>query len=73
MATHCYQLNRPAHLVRALVDSGRGKEVPRYLIVSDFRRIAIHDLEPEQDPDAPLFQRLPPSFEFPLEIGRAHV
>ena len=55
--------------VRALHSSGRGKENPRYLIVSDFQRIAIHDLEPEQDPDLPLFQRLPPSFEFPLAIS----
>ncbi len=31
--------------IRGLVDSGRGKEVPRYRIVSDFRHIAIHDLE----------------------------
>lgn len=31
--------------IRGLQDTGRGKEVPRYLIVSDFQRIAIHDLE----------------------------
>jgi len=31
--------------VRGLVDTGREREVPRYLIVSDFQRIAIHDLE----------------------------
>lgn len=30
--------------IRALADSGRGKEVPRFLIVSDFKRIALHDL-----------------------------
>ena len=59
--------------IRGLVDSGRGKEVPRYLIVSDFQRIAIHDLEPEQDPDAPLLQRLPPSFEFPLAELHKHI
>jgi hypothetical protein len=59
--------------IRALVDSGRSKEVPRYLIVSDFQRIAIHDLEPEQDPDAPLFQRLPPSVEFPLADFHKHI
>lgn len=53
--------------VRGLIDSGRDAEVPRWLIVSDFERIAIHDLEPEQDPDLPLFQRLPPSVEFPLK------
>jgi len=31
--------------VRGLIDSGRGKELPRYLAVSDFRRFALHDLE----------------------------
>ena len=59
--------------IRALISSGRGNEAPRYLIVSDFQRIAIHDLEPEQDPDAPLFQRLPPSFEFPLADFHKHI
>jgi hypothetical protein len=52
--------------IRGLKDTGRDREIPRWLIVSDFARIAIHDLEPEQDPDAPLFNRLPPSVEFPL-------
>jgi len=52
--------------IRALKDSGRDREIPRWLIVSDFARIALHDLEPEQDPDSPLFHRLPPSIEFPL-------
>jgi hypothetical protein len=52
--------------IRGLQDSGRDREIPRWLIVSDFARIAIHDLEPEQDPDAPLFNRLPPSVEFGL-------
>ena len=52
--------------IRGLMDSGRDREIPRWLIVSDFARIAIHDLEPEQDPNAPLFNRLPPSVEFPL-------
>jgi hypothetical protein len=35
--------------VRGLVDTGREREVPRYLIVSDFQRIAIHDLEGESE------------------------
>jgi hypothetical protein len=52
--------------IRALKDSGREREIPRWLIVSDFARIALHDLEPDQDPDAPLLNRLPPSVEFPL-------
>jgi hypothetical protein len=59
--------------IRALASSGRVKESPRYLIVSDFQRIAIHDLEPEQDPDLPLLQRLPPSFEFPLADFHKHI
>jgi hypothetical protein len=59
--------------IRGLVDSGREKEVPRFLIVSDFKRIAIHDLEPEQDPDLPLFKRLPPSVEFPLQDLHKHI
>jgi hypothetical protein len=59
--------------VRALIDNGRETETPRYLIVSDFARIAIYDLEPEQDPDLPLFKRLPPSFEFALADLHKHV
>jgi hypothetical protein len=59
--------------IRGLVDSGRDKEVPRFLIVSDFKRIALHDLEPEQDPDLPLFKRLPPSIVFPLEDLHKHI
>lgn len=53
--------------IRGLIDSGREKDAPRWLIVSDFERIAIHDLEPEQDPDLPLLKRLLPSIEFPLK------
>lgn len=59
--------------IRGLIDSGREKECPRFLIVSDFKRIAVHDLEAEQDPDLPLFKRLPPSVEFPLEELHKHI
>ncbi len=52
--------------IRGLKDTGRDREIPRWLIVSDFARVALHDLEPEQDPDAPLLNRLPPSIEFSL-------
>ncbi len=31
--------------IRGLQDTGRGKEIPRYLVVSDFQKIALHDLE----------------------------
>ena len=59
--------------IRGLVDSGREKEVPRWLIVSDFKRIALHDLEPEQDPDLPHSKRIPPSIEFPLQDLHKHI
>jgi hypothetical protein len=53
--------------IRGLADEGRDKDAPRYLAVSDFRRIALYDLEPEQDPDLPLFKRIPPALDFPLQ------
>ncbi|MEK6606985.1 MAG: DNA methyltransferase [Myxococcota bacterium] len=53
--------------IRALIDSGREDEVPRFVIVSDFERIALHDLEPEQHPGAPPLNRLPATLEFPLQ------
>lgn len=59
--------------IRGLKDSGREKEIPRWLMVSDFSRIALHDLEPEDDPDAPLLQRLPPTVEFPLADLHKHI
>jgi hypothetical protein len=59
--------------IRGLKDTGRDREIPRWLIVSDFARIALHDLEPEQDPDAPLLKRLPPSIDFPLADLHKHV
>jgi hypothetical protein len=59
--------------IRGLTDSGRAREVPRWLIVSDFKRVALHDLEPEQDPDLPLFKRIPPSIEFPLADLHKHI
>ena len=31
-----------------LLNEGRAKDAPRYVIVSDFARIALHDLEPEE-------------------------
>jgi hypothetical protein len=52
--------------IRGLKDSGRDREIPRWLIVSDFARIALHDLEPERDPDLPLLDGMPPSVEFTL-------
>jgi hypothetical protein len=36
--------------------AGRGDEVPRYVIVSDFARFVLYDLEPEEQRDLPLFR-----------------
>ncbi len=44
--------------IQELVRQGRMDEVPRYVIVSDFARIALHDLEPEEQLDLPLFRGL---------------
>jgi MmeI, N-terminal domain len=33
--------------IQDLARQGRTDEIPRYVIVSDFARIALHDLEPE--------------------------
>ena len=41
--------------IHGLVNEGRHKEVPRYVIVSDFARIVLYDLEPEEQKDLPLF------------------
>jgi hypothetical protein len=59
--------------IRGLIDSGREKECPRFLIVSDFKRVAVHDLEPEQDSDLALLKRVPPSVEFPLQDLHKHI
>lgn len=34
--------------VRALIDGGREREAPRYIVVSDFARIALHDLDADR-------------------------
>ncbi len=50
-----------------LAREGRTDEIPRYVIVSDFARIALHDLEPDDQRPLPLFDgRRVVSIEFPL-------
>ena len=44
--------------IQDLIRQGRMDEVPRYVIVSDFARIALHDLDPEEQLDLPLFHGL---------------
>jgi hypothetical protein len=41
--------------IRDLAREGRTDEIPRYVIISDFDRIALHDLEPEDQRPLPLF------------------
>src|SRR5574340_1049474 len=40
--------------IQDLVREGRHDEVPRYVIVSDFARVALHDLEPDDQRELPL-------------------
>jgi hypothetical protein len=53
--------------IQDLAREGRTNEIPRYVIVSDFARIALHDLEPEEQRHLPLFDKWRvASIEFPL-------
>jgi hypothetical protein len=53
--------------IQDLAREGRTNEIPRYVIVSDFARIALHDLEPEEQRHLPLFGNWRvASIEFPL-------
>ena len=51
--------------IQDLLSAGRQDEVPRYVIVSDFARIALHDLEPEDQKPLPLLGAVK-SIEFSL-------
>jgi hypothetical protein len=42
--------------IQGLFTTGRGDEVPRYVVVSDFQRFALYDLEPDEQLDLPLFR-----------------
>ena len=53
--------------IRDLAREGRIDEIPRYVIVSDFARVALHDLEPEDQRALPLFDNWRvATTEFPL-------
>ncbi|HEV2348244.1 MAG TPA: DNA methyltransferase [Terriglobia bacterium] len=57
-----------------LAREGRTNEIPRYVIVSDFGRIALHDLEPEDQQHLPLFGNWRvASIEFPLADFHKHI
>jgi hypothetical protein len=60
--------------IQDLAAGGRHDEIPRYVIVSDFARIALHDLEPEEQVNLPLFVgRRIASVEFPLAELHRHI
>ena len=60
--------------VRQLANENRLDEIPRYIIVSDFARIALHDLEPEEHRDLPLFdKKRGVTHEFPLAEFHRHI
>lgn len=60
--------------IRDLAREQRTADIPRYVIVSDFARIALHDLEPEDQRHLPLFDnRRVASIEFPLADFHKHI
>ena len=60
--------------IRDLAREGRHDEIPRYVILSDFARIAIHDLEPDDQRDLPLFDKFRVATEeFPLADFHRHI
>ena len=51
-----------------LAREGRTSELPRYVILSDFERVVLYDLDPEDQLDLPLFSgRRVRKTEFPLK------
>src|ERR1017187_5181534 len=60
--------------IQDLAREGRHNEIPRYVIVSDFARIALHALEPEEQHNLPLFEgRRVATVEFPLAEFHRHI
>ena len=60
--------------IRELASEGRGDEIPRYVIVSDFAHIALHDLEPSGQISLPLFDKWRvATIEFPLSEFHQHI
>ena len=60
--------------IQDLAREGRHDEIPRYVIVSDFTRVALHDLEPDDQQGLPLFDnRRVVTIQFPLAEFHQHV
>ncbi|HEY5328552.1 MAG TPA: DNA methyltransferase [Acidobacteriaceae bacterium] len=53
--------------IHDLISSGRQEEAPRYILLSDFQRFALYDLDPDRQENLPLFHGLRyDRIEFPL-------
>jgi hypothetical protein len=61
--------------IQDLARENRPNDLPRYVILSDFQRIALYDLEPEEQRDLPLFDeaRHYRHTEFPLTDLHKHI
>ncbi|MDO8434317.1 MAG: hypothetical protein Q7S58_18100 [Candidatus Binatus sp.] len=60
--------------IQALINEGRQKEIPRYVIVSDFARIALHDLDPDDQGVLPVVDNSRvATIEFPLDDFHKHI
>jgi hypothetical protein len=60
--------------IQDLARDNRMDEIPRYVIVSDFARIALHDLEPDDQRVLPLFDTgRTVTVEFPLSELHKHI
>lgn len=60
--------------IQDLARDGRMDEIPRYVIVTDFARIALHDLEPDDQRVLPLFDTgRAVTVEFPLSELHKHI
>jgi hypothetical protein len=60
--------------IQDLIASGKQDDVPRYVLLSDFQRFALYDLEPDRHENLPLFHGLRyDRIEFPLSELRRNV
>ena len=60
--------------IEDLANEGRHDEIPRYVLVSDFARFVLYDLEPEEQRNLPLFAGRPfAQLEFTLAEFPRHV
>lgn len=58
--------------IEHLLSAGRADEAPRYVIVSDFARISLHDLEPDDQKSFPLLGSVK-TVEFGLDGLHGHI